>query len=61
MNDVRHYWWWGAGAGEVYCFGHSLGGTLALQVQIQQPATFRAIFAFEPIVYEQIAYVTLPN
>ena len=46
------------GAREIYCFGHSLGGTLALAAQIQHPETFTALFVFEPVVYRHVPCVS---
>ena len=36
-----------------YCFGHSLGGALALLAEAAHPGTFAAIYAYEPAVATQ--------
>lgn len=37
----------------LFCFGHSLGGALALMLEAQLPGTFSAIFAYEPAMSTQ--------
>jgi pimeloyl-ACP methyl ester carboxylesterase len=32
------------------CFGHSLGGTLALAAELRRPGTFAAMFVYEPVI-----------
>ena len=32
------------------CFGHSLGGTLALAAELRRPGTFAAMFLYEPVI-----------
>ena len=39
-----------AGSGDVACFGHSLGGTLALAAELRRPGTFAAMFLYEPVI-----------
>ena len=39
-----------AAGGEVVCFGHSVGGTLALAAEIRRPGTFVAMFVYEPVI-----------
>ena len=36
--------------GEVFCFGHSVGGTLALAAEMRRPGTFAAMFLYEPVI-----------
>ena len=38
------------GSSDVVCFGHSLGGTLALAAELRRPGTFAAIFLYEPVI-----------
>ena len=38
-----------AGCG-VVCFGHSLGGTLALAAELRRPGIFAAMFVYEPVI-----------
>ncbi|MEW5318207.1 MAG: hypothetical protein WDW38_009447 [Sanguina aurantia] len=33
-----------------YCFGHSIGGSMAVLMELTRPGTFKAIFCFEPIL-----------
>ena len=33
-----------------FCFGHSGGGQVALAVEAQQPGTFAAVYAYEPVL-----------
>jgi pimeloyl-ACP methyl ester carboxylesterase len=36
----------------VRVFAHSLGGVAALAAEIRQPGTFRAMYLFEPVIYD---------
>ena len=37
-------------ASQLYAFGHSMGAAVSLLAEARRPGTFRAIYAFEPIV-----------
>ncbi len=39
------------GLSEAYGFGHSCGGAAVLDTEARRPGTFRAIYAYEPIVW----------
>jgi len=39
-----------AEAGTLYAFGHSMGAAVALLAEARRPGSFRAIYAYEPIV-----------
>jgi pimeloyl-ACP methyl ester carboxylesterase len=40
-----------SGLGDVYGIGHSQGGYAVLEAELRRPGTFRAIFAYEPVVF----------
>jgi pimeloyl-ACP methyl ester carboxylesterase len=39
------------GLGAMYGFGHSMGGTVLLMIELARPGTFHALALYEPIVY----------
>ncbi len=51
------------GLAHPYGVGHSCGGALLLLAEMRRPDTFRAIWAFEPIVFPvgHVATTTAPN
>jgi pimeloyl-ACP methyl ester carboxylesterase len=40
-----------SGAGEAFAVGHSQGGYAVLSAELRRPRTFRAVFAYEPVVF----------
>jgi pimeloyl-ACP methyl ester carboxylesterase len=37
--------------GQVFVFGHSLGGAVAMHVETMRPGTFRGMYLFEPVIF----------
>jgi pimeloyl-ACP methyl ester carboxylesterase len=49
------------GLRQAYCFGHSLGGNLALAAEVVQPGLWKALCVFEPPITMTVEQVCRPR